>query len=119
MKNLQASMLLLLSLLAAASTPAHAVRAADLPPPVPEAVRGSSSAAATRAGIVTELDVAGERIEIDGVAFRVVPGRTQVFRAGRPLDLAVWAAQAKGQRIQYTTSPGGVAVPVLGVVHAR
>ena len=107
-----------LSLLPAAG--AHAVRAADTPPPAPELIRAQdhvgTASALGRAGQITAAEAGSDLIEIDGVGYRVVEGRTQVFRQGRPVALGLLA---KGLRVQFKVSPGGHGVPVLGVVHAK
>ena len=99
---------------------AYAVRAADTPPPVPEVIRAQNAAGAVtasgRSGQITVAEVGADTIEIDGIAYRVVERRTQVFRNGRPVPLSTLV---KGLRVQYNVSPGGRDVKVLGVVHAQ
>lgn len=97
---------------------AHAVRAADTPPPAPEAVRAANPAApvasTVRDGRITAVSAAGEQVEIDGAWYRCIDGRTRIYRQGRAATMAVLAT---GQRVSYSAAAGDA--KVLGVVYVQ
>lgn len=113
-----------LALLMAASTAAHAVRAADTPPPVPAAVRlahppasNNDPAGALFEGRITALDPDAGRIAINGVSFQLSEKRTQVFHQGLP---APASALRLGERIHYGAAGADPAQQrVLTTVYAR
>ncbi len=112
-----------LALLTAASTAAHAVRAADTPPPVPAAVRlahppasNNDPAGALFDGRITALDLDAGRIVINGISFQLSEKRTQVFRQGLP---APASALRLGERVHYGVAGADPAQRVLTTVYAR
>lgn len=70
--------------------------------------------AKVRQGLVTAVNQGGGRVEIGGVWYVVVTGRTQLVRAGRPVGID---ALKKGQSLSFTVLEQAAGPATLGVAH--
>lgn len=103
--------------------PATAVRVENAGPPNQESVRQASppslqaadDKSSLRQGLITGVSEKRDQVEINGSWFKVVEGKTRVFRQGRAVKSG--DELAKGLQVKFNLAPGSSDTTTLGVVY--
>jgi hypothetical protein len=94
----------------AAAPPASAV----LKSPQQAAAAQTDESASLRHGVVTALDPAGTRLQVQGIWLEVVAGKTQLLRDGKPASVGTLKV---GDAIRFTLAPAAVDGQALRVIY--
>lgn len=79
-----------------------------------EGEKGTLPEKALLRGVVTELDAAGGRVQIQGQWHRVVSGQTHVLSGGKQVPVNRLKV---GQKLKFTLAAGNSETKTLGIVY--